>query len=96
MDLSPAMAKAIKESFEDGTIQGANRHIERALIRRGLADEVRGTATRRNRTSHFAQTVYDAYLGARLNEAGRELCARLLALDIRVYPAQESRLNEEN
>lgn len=79
MNLTPAMTTAIKNAFADGTIQGAGRHTEQALIRRGLADAVHGTTTRRNRTSHFAQTVYDAYLGARLNDEGRKVRAALIA-----------------
>ena len=78
MNLSPTTIQALTGSFEDGTID-AGRHIEQALIRRGLADAVRGTTTRRNRTSHYAQTVYDAYLGARLNEEGRKVRAALIA-----------------
>jgi hypothetical protein len=78
MNLTPAMIKAIKGARDDGTIQDAGRNTERALIRRGLADEVRGTVNRRNRTSHFAQTVYDAYLGARLNDEGHKVRAELL------------------
>lgn len=78
MNLSPAMTEAIRKSFDDGTIAAA-QYTEKALIRRGLADEVRGTTTRRNRTSHHAQTVYDAYLGARLNNEGRKVRAALLA-----------------
>lgn len=80
MNLTPTMIKALTGADEtSGDILNAIRPTEWALIRRGLATAVRGTTTRRNRTSHFAQTVYDAYLGARLTDEGRKVRAALLA-----------------
>ena len=80
MNLSPAMIQAIKGADEaSGDVLDAIRPTEWALIRRGLAEAVTGNIGRRNRTSHFAQTVYDAYLGARLNDEGRKVRAALIA-----------------
>lgn len=60
------MRRAIEEAAPDGTLVGASRATEHALIRRGLAVPVYGIVTRPNRYSRTAQTVYGAYLGARL------------------------------
>lgn len=79
--LSAAMVDAIVGSFPDGTLSGASRPTARALVRRGLADEVFGKTQVRNRYSRTFQTVYHTYLGTRLNEAGLALREELLGED---------------
>ncbi|MEW9530639.1 hypothetical protein [Microbispora sp. NPDC049125] len=81
-ELSPAMKVAILDSAEDGTIS-ASKRTEGALIDRGLAAEVRGDAMRPayryTGVKGSTTRVYNAYLGARLNENGLRLRAELRA-----------------
>jgi hypothetical protein len=64
MKLSPAMERAIADALPDGTISGASRATEYALIRRGLAVAVYGEESF-TRYGH-SYNRYNVYLGARL------------------------------
>jgi hypothetical protein len=64
--LSPLMEKAIRDAAPCGTIQGANRHTEYALIRRGLAVAVIGDDNRPNRYGNGTRNYRNIYLGAKL------------------------------
>jgi len=76
MKLTPAMRRAIDTAAAaDGTIREAARTTERALVSRGLAVAVYGNVQRTNKFSRVPQTVYGAYLGARLTDAGKALHA---------------------
>lgn len=79
--LSPAMEQALRNGARDdfAGIFECSRSTERALIQRGLAEAVIGTASRRNYAGLYKQTVYNAYLGIRFTPEGREVAACLIA-----------------
>jgi hypothetical protein len=64
--LSPAMRKAIADAAPCGTVCGASKHTQYALIRRGLAVAVYGDETRPNRYGNGTRTYRNIYLGAKL------------------------------
>jgi hypothetical protein len=67
--LSPLMEQAIQGAAPlCGTIQGANRHTEYALIRRGLAVAIYGDLNVPNRYGNGTRTYRNVYLGAKLVE----------------------------
>ena len=83
---TPALSALMREAIvtASGTdeelgavVLAGTRATERALIARGLAYPLYGNVERKNRYSRHAQTVYGAYLGARLTPAGMKLRAAL-------------------
>lgn len=69
--LSPAQHRAILGAFEDGTVSDTARQTQYALIRLGLAEEVRGTVLRLNRHGNVTREFHNVFAGSRLNAHGK-------------------------
>jgi hypothetical protein len=65
--LSPAQRRAILGTFEDGTVSDTSRPTQRALVRLGLADELRGTVRHLNRHGNPTREFHNVFSGSRLN-----------------------------